>query len=45
MNKQWFYGAILNLYRPDQLMNLINMINLTNLINLVAAKFAFVFQI
>ena len=45
MNKQWFYGAIPNLHKPDQLINLINIINLTNLIKLGAAKFAFVFQI
>ena len=45
MNKQWFYGAIPNLHKPDQLINLINIINLTNLINLGVSKFAFVFQI
>ena len=45
MNKQWFYGAIPNLYKPDQLINSINIIKLTNLMNLGVSRFAFVFQI
>ena len=45
MNKQWFYGAIPNLYKPDHLINSINIIKLTNLIDLGVSRFAFVFQI